>query len=90
MTEQELTDGTVALRARRLTLEPGDTERRLEAPPGEAFLYVIAGAGRVRAAGESAALAAESVVWLEPGDDCVLEPGAGGLDLLLAAAPEGE
>jgi quercetin dioxygenase-like cupin family protein len=90
MTEQELTDGTLALSARRITLEPGEPGRRLEAPPGEAFLYVIAGSGRVRAAGESAALAIESVIWLEPGDACVLEPGDGGLELLLAVAPEGE
>jgi quercetin dioxygenase-like cupin family protein len=87
MTEEELTDGTLALGARRLALEPRETAARVEAPAGESFLYVIGGSGRVQAAGESAALAAESVVWLEPGDTCELEAGDDGLRLLLAHAP---
>ena len=87
MTEQELTDRTLALHARRLALEPRETAARVEVPAGEAFLYVIGGSGRVQASGESAVLFAESVVWLEPGDTCALEAGDDGLLLLLAQAP---
>lgn len=88
MTEQELTDGTLALAARRLALDPGERGPRLRASGAEAFLYVIAGSGRVHAAAGSEALGAESVVWLERGDDCSLEAGDEGLELLLAQAPE--
>ena len=88
MTEQELTDGTLGLDARRLALAPRERGALLEAPAGEAFLYVIAGSGRVHAAAQSAALAAESVVWLEPGDACALDAGDEGLELLLARAPQ--
>lgn len=82
VTEATLTDGTLALDARRISLGPGERRPPARAEAGETFLYVIAGTGSV----SGVPLAVESVVWLEPGDEYSLAAGDDGLDLLLAHA----
>ena len=57
---------------------------------GESFLYVIAGEGSLELADGAHALAAESVVWLEPGDRYRLAGGEGGLAVLAAATEGGD
>lgn len=81
MRDELLTDGTLALDARRLALAPGERAGR-RAGAGETMLYVIAGGGRV----SGRPLARESLVWLDPGEHYELEAGPGGLELLEAAA----
>lgn len=81
MRDDHLTDGTLALEARRLVLGAGERAER-RAPDGETMLYVIAGGGSV----SGSPLARESLVWLDPGERYELEAGPGGLELLEAAA----
>ena len=79
MRDDRLTDGTLALDARRLALDPGERAEG-RAGGGETMLYVIAGSGSV----SGAPLARESLVWLEPGEAYELEAGPEGLELLEA------
>jgi redox-sensitive bicupin YhaK (pirin superfamily) len=80
MNERRLTDGTLALDARRLTLDAGE---RVEgrAPDAQTLWYVVAGSGSV----SDHALAHETVVVLEPREEYVLEAGGDGLEILEAS-----
>lgn len=79
--------GTPAMEAQRWSLRRharGPIQTHLE---GERMLYVIAGSGLAVIGNERAALALETVVWLEPGARYHLEAGPTGLEVLEAAAP---
>jgi quercetin dioxygenase-like cupin family protein len=79
--------GTPAMEAQRWSLR-GHAQGPIQThTQGERMLYVIAGSGLTLIGSERAALAPETVVWLEPGDRYQLEAGPAGLEVLEAAAP---
>jgi quercetin dioxygenase-like cupin family protein len=77
----------MAMAAWRWAVEPGVSTPE-HAPTGvaERFLYVIAGAGRVRTGREVLEVEREDMVWLQPGDGFVLEAAAEPLVVLEAAS----
>ena len=75
----------VPMRARRYRLDAGVTGPGIAlGAAGEAFVYVIAGAGAGTAGGQRYPLARESVLWLAGGDGIGVTAGPDGLDLLAA------
>lgn len=75
----------VPMRARRYRLDAGATGPGIAlGAAGEAFVYVIAGAGTGTAGGRRYPLARESVLWLAGGDGIGVTAGPDGLDLLAA------
>ena len=75
----------VPMRARRYRLDAGATGPGIAlGAAGEAFVYVIAGAGAGTAGGQRYPLARESVLWLAGGDGIGVTAGPDGLDLLAA------
>jgi len=81
--------GTNALHVERITLEAGKAAPTAGAADAERFIYVIRGAGQAHVAGEIYPLGPESVLWIDPGEACVLEAGAEGLEVLACRAPAG-
>ena len=77
----------MAMAARRWDLEPGAaTTERPAAGAAERFLYVIAGSGRVRIAGDVLEVEREDMVWLQPADGFALETAAEPLAVLEATS----
>jgi quercetin dioxygenase-like cupin family protein len=67
----------MAMAARRWDVDPGaSTPERPATDGAERFLYVIAGAGRVRTGSEVLEVEMEDMVWLQPGDRFALEARA--------------
>ena len=77
------------LELERLDVAAGRASAWSEHGAGESFLYVIAGEGAIELAGGPQALAAESVVWLEPGDRYRLAADEAGLSVLAATVKGG-
>jgi quercetin dioxygenase-like cupin family protein len=73
----------------RLDVAAGRASAWREHGAGESFLYVIAGEGAIELADGPQALAAESVVWLEPGDRYRLAAAEDGLAVLAATVKGG-
>lgn len=86
VTERAVASLGPALAASRLELPPGATSEWRDHARGEAFLYVVAGSGRLALPEQTFPLAPESVAWLEPGDRYRLEAGEDGLTVLAAGA----
>jgi quercetin dioxygenase-like cupin family protein len=77
----------MAMAARRWDVEPGTTTPvRTAGTAAERFLYVIAGAGRVRTAGEVLEVEREDMVWLQPGDGFAFETATEPLAVLEATS----
>jgi quercetin dioxygenase-like cupin family protein len=75
----------MAMAARRWNVGPGaSTPQRPAVDGAERFLYVIAGAGRVRIADEVLEVEPEDMVWLQQGDGFALEASAEALSVLEA------
>jgi quercetin dioxygenase-like cupin family protein len=72
----------------RWDLGPNETTQPLAHEHGEAFLYVAEGSGRIVLKEGDAELGAETVVWLDPGDEYRLEAGEDGLAVVVASASE--
>lgn len=81
-------DGRFAASRWDVTAGTRTTARRHE--DGETVLYVAEGGGRLLLAdGTVERLAAETVVWLEPGDEYRLEADGHGLAVIVASAGAG-
>jgi quercetin dioxygenase-like cupin family protein len=80
--------GTGAMSLERVTLEPGSRSPELTGGEGERFVYVIRGSGTIDGSTGAAALAPESIVWLEDGDRVRLAAGPDGMQVLVAGAWE--
>ena len=74
--------GAGGMSLERVSVEPGARGPEVVGGDGERFLYVIGGSGL---AGELP-LAAETMVWIEPGDRLALSAGDDGLEVLVAGA----
>lgn len=79
--------GVDAIAVRRWSLVPGSTGAEIARTTDEVLLYVISGTGTATVGEQGFALGAESVLWLDPGDVCVMEAGEQGLEVLEARAP---
>jgi quercetin dioxygenase-like cupin family protein len=81
------TFGEPAMVARRWVLEPG--ARGPSALHGDAdqLLYVIRGSGVAVVDGKELSLDAESLLWLEPGEQYHFVAGRDGLEILQGYAP---
>ena len=77
----------LGLELRRLEVAAGASAPVETGGAGERFLYVIRGSGTARADDAELPLDVESVLWLEPGERCVVVGGPDGLEALAARAP---
>jgi quercetin dioxygenase-like cupin family protein len=81
------TIGTPAMVARRWSLEPHALGPKKTQGESEQLLYVIRGSGAALIEGQHLPLEAETVLWLEPGDQYQIEAGENGLEILQGYAP---
>ena len=77
------------MRAGRCTGRERRREHRLDRGrrAGEHLLYVIRGSGRADVKDESLELAAEGILWLDPGERATLSASSDSLEILTAHAP---
>ncbi len=78
--------GSDALQVEHVTLDASAKTPAIAAPDGEHFLYVIRGTGTARVGAGMFPLEAESMLWLEAGDEYSIEAGAEGLEVLRCTA----
>jgi quercetin dioxygenase-like cupin family protein len=81
------TIGTPAMVARRWSLEPRALGPKMTQGESEQLLYVIRGCGVALIEGKRLPLEAETVLWLEPGDQYQIQAGENGLEILQGYAP---
>lgn len=74
--------GAAVMTARRWEIDPGATTDASLMGAGEQLLYVIRGGGSATVDGAVLPLAAESVLWLEPGEQFAFTGGPDGLVIL--------
>lgn len=78
--------GSAVLVVRRWSLQPAARTPPVPHEPGEGMLYVVRGSGFALLGEKCFELEAESMLWLEPGDTCVLLAGDDGLEILQGCA----
>ena len=79
--------GVPAMIARRWIMEAGANGPELVLGDHDQLLYVIRGGGQAIVDGETYDLAAESILWLEPGERYRFGAGPTGLEILQGYAP---
>jgi quercetin dioxygenase-like cupin family protein len=79
--------GAPAMVTYRWIFEAGAAGPQLEQGNTDQLLYVIRGSGKTIVNGEEMALAAETVLWVEPGERYQFVAGEEGLEILQGYAP---
>lgn len=82
--------GSNALQVKRITMNANSKSDSFGAENAERFVYIVRGKGQAQVGNESFPMDAESVLWLEKGDEFHFESGANGLEVLLCNAPAGK
>ena len=79
--------GAPAMVTHRWVFEAGAQGPKLEQGDTDQLLYVIRGSGKAIVNGEEMLLTAETVLWVEPGEQYQFVAGEEGLEILQGYAP---